>query len=355
MLLLFGVTLLTVLVLAQFHFSPGELYAAVAARYGQAALEPGGLVSDPIDAVSLGPGADVRPARAAAHPDAVLHRARRPRGPRVGALRHRLHRLLLPDHSDRRLRRVGARRPRDHPVRSTPGGNMAAPLVAELLGGTPFLGFIAAVAFATILAVVAGLDARRRERAVARHLHARDPQGARDRSTSRSASRASRPSPSASSRSCSASCSRGRTSRSWSAWRLPWRQRELSRRCCCRSCGAGSTRRARCASIVTGALLSVMLIVLSPTIWVDLLHNAGRDLPAAQPGDRLDAAELSRRHRRLAAHARARGRSEVRRREAADVSRDGRRVVPAAGRRRTPLSGAGRHSGARPPRRSTCD
>ena len=34
---------------------------------------------------------------------------------------------------------------------------MAAPLVAELLGGTPFLGFIAAVAFATILAVVAGL------------------------------------------------------------------------------------------------------------------------------------------------------------------------------------------------------
>jgi cation/acetate symporter len=38
-----------------------------------------------------------------------------------------------------------------------PGGNMAAPLLAELLGGTAFLGFIAAVAFATILAVVAGL------------------------------------------------------------------------------------------------------------------------------------------------------------------------------------------------------
>jgi cation/acetate symporter len=37
------------------------------------------------------------------------------------------------------------------------GGNMAAPILAEQLGGTPFLGFIAAVAFATILAVVAGL------------------------------------------------------------------------------------------------------------------------------------------------------------------------------------------------------
>ena len=38
-----------------------------------------------------------------------------------------------------------------------PGGNLAAPLLAQSLGGTPFLGFISAVAFATILAVVAGL------------------------------------------------------------------------------------------------------------------------------------------------------------------------------------------------------
>ena len=53
-LLLLGVSLLTVLLLWRFHFSPGALYAAVAARYGQAALEPGGLVSDPIDAISLG-------------------------------------------------------------------------------------------------------------------------------------------------------------------------------------------------------------------------------------------------------------------------------------------------------------
>src|SRR5690606_3105259 len=37
------------------------------------------------------------------------------------------------------------------------GGNMAALLLAEHTGGSAFLGFIAAVAFATILAVVAGL------------------------------------------------------------------------------------------------------------------------------------------------------------------------------------------------------
>lgn len=35
--------------------------------------------------------------------------------------------------------------------------NLAAPLLAEAVGGTLFLAFIAAVAFATILAVVAGL------------------------------------------------------------------------------------------------------------------------------------------------------------------------------------------------------
>ena len=37
------------------------------------------------------------------------------------------------------------------------GGNMSALALAEHLGGGPFLGFLAAVAFATILAVVAGL------------------------------------------------------------------------------------------------------------------------------------------------------------------------------------------------------
>ena len=55
---------------------------------------------------------------------------------------------------------------------------MAAPLLAELLGGTPFLGFIAAVAFATILAVVAGPHALRRRGAVARSLGERGARGA---------------------------------------------------------------------------------------------------------------------------------------------------------------------------------
>src|SRR5699024_8088087 len=40
---------------------------------------------------------------------------------------------------------------------ANPGGNMAAPLLAEAIGGEILFAFISAVAFATILAVVAGL------------------------------------------------------------------------------------------------------------------------------------------------------------------------------------------------------
>jgi cation/acetate symporter len=43
-------------------------------------------------------------------------------------------------------------------IRSAPGGvNSAAPLLAQAVGGPVLLGVVAAVAFATILAVVAGL------------------------------------------------------------------------------------------------------------------------------------------------------------------------------------------------------
>src|SRR4051812_46925656 len=155
-LLLFGVTLLTLLVLARFGFSPGALYEAVAARYGQAALEPGGLVSDPIDAISLGLAlmfgllglphilmrfytvADARAARTS-----VLYA--------TGFIGYFY--LIIPIVGFGASALVG----RELIRRIDAGGNMAAPLIAELVGGTPLLGFIAAVAFATILAVVAGL------------------------------------------------------------------------------------------------------------------------------------------------------------------------------------------------------
>ena len=73
LLLVGGVTILTVLVLAQFNFSVTQLYAAVAERYGQQALEPGGLVTRPRGRNLAWARVDVRCARIAAHPYALLY------------------------------------------------------------------------------------------------------------------------------------------------------------------------------------------------------------------------------------------------------------------------------------------
>ncbi|BDG10354.1 solute symporter family protein [Anaeromyxobacter paludicola] len=155
-LLLLGVSLLTVLVLGKFDFSPGNLYAAVAGQYGQAALEPGGLVTSPLDAISLGLalmfgllGLPHILMRFYTVPDAKA--ARKSVLYATGLIGYFY--IIIPIVGFGAAALVG----RKMITSIDKGGNMAAPLVAELLGGTPFLGFIAAVAFATILAVVAGL------------------------------------------------------------------------------------------------------------------------------------------------------------------------------------------------------
>ena len=155
-LLLGGAFLLAVMVLWRFDMNPAALFAAAAERYGDAVLAPGRLVSNPLDALSLGMALmfgtaglphilmrfytvpDARAARTSVFYATGL----------IGffylmtfVLGFGAMVLVGPD-----------------TIRSVdPGGNMAAPLLAEMLGGTPLLGFIAAVAFATILAVVAGL------------------------------------------------------------------------------------------------------------------------------------------------------------------------------------------------------
>jgi cation/acetate symporter len=156
-LLLCGATVLMLLVLSRFGFSPGALYTAVADKYGQATLEPGGLITSPVDAVSLGLalmfgllGLPHILMRFYTVPDA--------RAARVSVLYATgfigYFYIIIP------IVGFGAAVLIGRDVITAHGGaagNMAAPLLAEFLGGTPFLGFIAAVAFATILAVVAGL------------------------------------------------------------------------------------------------------------------------------------------------------------------------------------------------------
>ena len=55
-LLLFGVTILLFLGLSKFGFNPGEVYGAVQnlPAIGEKMLKPGGLVANPLDAISLG-------------------------------------------------------------------------------------------------------------------------------------------------------------------------------------------------------------------------------------------------------------------------------------------------------------
>jgi cation/acetate symporter len=155
-LLLGGAVLLAVLVLARFGFNPANLFAAAAARHGDAVLAPGRLVTNPMEAVSLGMALMFGTAglphilmRFFTVPDAAA--ARRSVFYATGLIGGFYLLTFILGFGAMVL--VGP----DAILAVDRGGNMAAPLLAEALGGTPLLGFIAAVAFATILAVVAGL------------------------------------------------------------------------------------------------------------------------------------------------------------------------------------------------------
>ena len=155
-LLITGAVLLALLVLARYSFNPLALFSDAASRYGGAVLAPGRLVSDPFDAISLGIALmfgtaglphilmrfytvpDARTAR-----ESVVYATTA-----IGSfflLTFILGFGAMVIVGQDAIRAVDA------------GGNMAAPLLASAVGGQAFLGFIAAVAFATILAVVAGL------------------------------------------------------------------------------------------------------------------------------------------------------------------------------------------------------
>jgi cation/acetate symporter len=155
-LLLFGALLLAVMALIPFSFNPIALFRAASEQYGAGVLGPGRLVSDPIDAMSLGLALMLGTAglphilmRFYTVPDARTARTSVTWATAFIGFFYLLTFILgfgaMVLVGQDRIRAVDA------------GGNMAAPLLAEAVGGQAFLGFISAVAFATILAVVAGL------------------------------------------------------------------------------------------------------------------------------------------------------------------------------------------------------
>ena len=156
-LLLAGGATLALLVLLHFDLNPLKLFAAAAETYGTKVLQPGArVVSGQWDALSLGLGLmfgtaamphvlmriytvkDVKAARSsilyATGLIGVFHLFVLVIG--FGAMV-----ILGPE----AISKAGG------------GGNMAAPMLARAVGGDVFFGFICAVAFATMLAVVAGL------------------------------------------------------------------------------------------------------------------------------------------------------------------------------------------------------
>ncbi|MGE7414441.1 cation/acetate symporter ActP [Methylobacterium tarhaniae] len=162
-LLLLGTALMAGLILARFGFSPEALFARAVALHpkSHAIMAPGGLVRDPVSALSLGVAlifgtaglphilmrfftvADARQARlsvlVATGFITVFYTLLFVLG--FGAIA-----LVLgePAFTDAAGKLIG-------------GSNMVALHLADRLGGAPLLGFISAVAFATILAVVSGL------------------------------------------------------------------------------------------------------------------------------------------------------------------------------------------------------
>jgi len=155
-LLLGGATILVILTLNQFGFSYGNLFGQAEKLYTNKFLEPGGLVTSPLDAFSLGLALMFGTAglphilmRFYTVPDAKA--ARKSVFYATGFIGYFY--ILTVTIGFGAAVLVGQK----VIMGIDKGGNMAGPLLAEALGGNLFLGFLSAVAFATILAVVSGL------------------------------------------------------------------------------------------------------------------------------------------------------------------------------------------------------
>jgi cation/acetate symporter len=281
LLLLGGVTILTLMVLAQYSFNPGHLYAAVVSKYGQAALEPGAQLANGWDTVSLGIalmlgllGLPHILMRFYTIPDAKT--ARTSVLYATGFIGYFY--MIIPIVGFGAAALVG----RNLITQTDNGGNMAALLLAESLAGTPFLGFIAAVAFATILAVVAGLTLAGAS-ALSRDVYAQVVK--KGQATEREQALVARWSTvgfgsvavllSVVFKEQNVACLVGLAFAIACSANVPALLLSIFWR--------GFTTAGAVASIVTGSILSVLLIILSPTIQVDVFGHATAYFPLRNP------------------------------------------------------------------------
>ncbi len=281
-LLLLGATLLAVLVLAKVGMSPLELFDAARARYGAGVLAPGKLVANPLEAISLGIALMFGTAglphilmRFYTVRDAAT--ARRSVALATGLIGFFYLVTFILGFGAAVL--VG----RDAIMAVDKGGNMAAPLLAEVLGGTGFLGFISAVAFATILAVVAGLTLSGAA-ALAHDLWGHVVR--RGKIVESEQLRVARIATVGLAvlaiglgmlfRGQNVAFMVGLAFSIAASANFPALVLSMTWR--------GLTTRGAVASMVTGTVTSLVLIALSPTVWVELLGNKEAIVPLKNPG-----------------------------------------------------------------------
>nr|WP_253075359.1 hypothetical protein [Bradyrhizobium sp. 35] len=137
--------------------NPLKLFAAAAEKYGTRVLQPGSkVVSGQWDAISLGLGLMFGTA-AMPHVLMRVYTVRDSKAARLSILYATgligFFHLMVFIIGFGAMVLVGP----EAVMKAGGGGNMAAPLLALTVGGDAFFGFICAVAFATMLAVVAGL------------------------------------------------------------------------------------------------------------------------------------------------------------------------------------------------------
>jgi cation/acetate symporter len=157
-LLIVGTLTLSILVLARYGFNPLELFAAVENDIGSEAMvppPPSGLTAG-LDVISLNIALVLGTAglphiliRFLTVPDAKTARSSIVAATWIIGLFY----LLTPVLGYGAALIVG----QDEIAKANAAGNLAAPQLAEVLGGPIFFAFISAVAFSTIVAVVAGL------------------------------------------------------------------------------------------------------------------------------------------------------------------------------------------------------
>lgn len=281
-LLIGGATIMVVLTLSHFGYNPITLCQAAVEKFDISVISPGSYISNPWDAISLGLALMLGTAglphilmRFYSVPDAK--QARKSVFVATGLIGYfyiltffiGFGAMLLVGHEA--ITAGGDK-----------GGNMAAILLSDAIGGPGFMGFIAAVAFATILAVVAGLTLSGAS-SISHDLYINViKKGVPDeRSEVKVAKRATITLGIVAIilgllfKGQNVAFMVGLAFAIAASANFPSLLLSITWR--------NFTTRGAVWSIVTGSVLSLVLIILSPTVWVDLFHNSSAVFPLKNP------------------------------------------------------------------------